>query len=225
MIYDKNEIKKMFESKLSFLSNQMRNYLMSIKKTDGVDGLLKLKEWLDNTDTTDELYFSKEYDDLKKTVYGAMKADSPISESNNLFASKIDTNVFDTDNNPSVIYRGEYFYLLNKDEYNSYISSASNKKTKKKYDYIIDNDTFMKNFVTINKESTDELSIACPNCEKIFVLYPPYDANTCPYCDLNSNLNQDTIRKTSAIVNSGIVYPYEEPSNPPAPGNGDGGVI
>jgi len=203
MIYTKEEIKSMLEQKLTHLSDKMKEHLNDIRKTDGVEGLLKLKDWMDNTDTnadslpvnaTNKIGISnpKEYSKIIGDIINADRPDADsISESSNLFASKVDVDAFDTNNKPSTIYRGEYFYLLNKDEYNSYVSSAIKKRTNKKHDFVIDNDTFMNNFVTINKESIepfmdedcdDDNQLMCPNCGGVSYHFGLTEDFSCPYC-------------------------------------------
>ncbi len=203
MIYTKEEIKNLLEQKLTHLSGEMRDYLNTVREKDGVDGLLRLKEWLDNTDMNSDalpvkaknilgIGDGKEFDKMVGDVISADRPDiTRISEGDNLFASKVDVDAFDTNNKPSTIYRGEYFYLTNKDEYNSYLSAAVKKRANKKHDFVIDNDTFMKNFVTINKESIEPFmdedvdidnQMMCPNCGGVSYHFGLTEDFTCPYC-------------------------------------------
>lgn len=149
------EIKEAFDKNLTFLSKNMRNFILKVKDEQGLDGLIKLREGIE-ADKDDDLNVYTTNPEMKKLISDVSKADNPvITEGDNLFASKADIQVFDDKNKPSTIYRGEYFYLLNKDNYNSYISSATNKRTKDKHDFIVDNSTFSNNFVSINKESVE----------------------------------------------------------------------
>lgn len=202
MIYTKEEIKNLLETKLTFLSNKMKEHLNTIRVEEGIDGLLELKEWLDNTENPDSLPVKatnivgnnnpKDYEKLIGDIINLDKPDaSNISEGSNLFASKVDVDAFDTNNKPSNIYRGEYFYLINKDVYNAYLSSATSKRTKKKHDFIIDNDTFMNNFVPINKESIEPFmseeadednQLMCINCGGVSYHFGLTEDFECPYC-------------------------------------------
>lgn len=270
----KEEIKKLLEQKLSFLSQEMRKHLNNIKEEKGIQGLIDMKEWLDNTDGSDALRFSGDEKEIKKIVADASKADAitaesdgnkdkegnedtfktfvsylsninkptsdTISEGDNLFASKIDTNAFDSNNNPSTIYRGEYFYLINKDEYNSYLSSAINKKTTKKHDFILDNDTFMNNFVTINKESVEPFMdedcdvdncLMCSNCGGVSYHFGLTENFECPYCnewavyarDKKEDDSATLIRKNGGISSGGGSLIKTEPADAGVDGSNDGG--
>lgn len=157
---DKYNIKEMFNEKISFLVKEVKNHLKNIVSEKGIDGLIELKEHIDGEEDTENVYLP-DSNNMKKMIKDITTVDNPvITEKKIIYASKIDTGAKDTNNKDANIYRGEYYYLIDKDDKNAYLSSAINKKTENKHDFIIDLDTFSNNFVQINENEDIDIEIA-----------------------------------------------------------------
>jgi len=148
---DKYNIKETFHKKLSFISEELKNYLKNLT----LEQLKDLKEYIDNNSVEPETYYFPDDEVSKadsKLIADLTKVDHPvITEANNLYASKEDITI-DGNN----VYRGEYFYALSKDKDEKTILVSATEPKGIKIE--VDQQTFGNNFIRVTNEEFEVLT-------------------------------------------------------------------